>query len=133
MRISDWSSDVCSSDLPLFIAVAAQGDNQLRVARTEIERTAAELRRLLILSAFCAAAALGSAFVGFRIMSATVVNPLERMAGALSSRAPLKSVPGTERQDEIGQVARALEASMQRAADAVRLEREAAEIGRAHV
>src|SRR3546814_12694980 len=39
----------------------------------------------------------------------------------------LKSVPGTERQDEIGQVARALEASMQRAADAVRLEREAAE------
>src|SRR3546814_2053001 len=82
-------------------------------------------RRLLILSAFCAAAALGSAFVGFRIMSATVVNPLERMAGALSSRAPLKSVPGTERQDEIGQVARALEASMQRAADA--------EIGRAHV
>src|SRR3546814_2266467 len=47
--------------------------------------------------------ALVSAFVGFRIMSATVVNPLERMAGALSSRAPLKSVPGTERQDEIGQ------------------------------
>src|SRR3546814_20906455 len=28
MRISDWSSDVCSSDLELYLAVSAQGFEQ---------------------------------------------------------------------------------------------------------
>src|SRR3546814_14805900 len=84
MRISDWSSDVCSSDLakeqadvaldklteilsqggdrdtldffvtgslysfidPLFIAIADQGDQQLRGARSEIAESSERIRQI---------------------------------------------------------------------------------------
>lgn len=111
---------------PLFIAVADQGNRQLADARVEIEGTAANLRMLLAVSALFAVAMFFSALFGLKVMAGTVVRPLEKLAGALAT-GQVDSIPGTDHQDEIGQVARALEASMQRAADAVRLEREAAE------
>src|SRR3546814_14339377 len=60
-------------------------------------------------------------------MSRTVVRPLEQMASALSADRLPATIPSAASEDEIGQVARALVASMSRAKDAVRLEREAAE------
>src|SRR3546814_11655488 len=49
------------------------------------------------------------------------------MASALSADRLPATIPSAASEDEIGQVARALVASMSRAKDAVRLEREAAE------
>ncbi len=112
---------------PLFIAIAQHSDNQLSASRADIAATAAQLRMLLILSGLLAIAAILSALMGLRVMAATVVAPLEQLAGALGGDMTLGMVPGTERRDEIGQVARALESSMQRAAGAARLEREATE------
>src|SRR3546814_20343221 len=60
-------------------------------------------------------------------MSRTVVRPLEQMASALSADRLPATIPSAASEDEIGQVARALVASVSRAKDAVRLEREAAE------
>src|SRR3546814_20935865 len=123
MRISDWSSDVCSSDLakeqadvaldklteilsqggdrdtldffvtgslysfidPLFIAIADQGDKQLRGARSEIAESSERIRGLLFLSLALSVAAVLSALLGLRLMSRKVVRPLEQMACALSA------------------------------------------------
>src|SRR3546814_20287648 len=63
-------------------------------------------------------------------MSRTVVRPLEQMASALSADRLPATIPSAASEDEIGQVARALVASISRAKDAVRLEREAAEARR---
>lgn len=112
---------------PLFVAIAEHGDRQLRTSRDEIADRAAQLRLLLVLSAVLGLAALLSAFAGARVVSATVVEPLERLAGFLGRDGARDAMPATGRQDEIGQVARALEGAMRRASDAVRLEREAAE------
>src|SRR3546814_19963366 len=52
MRISDWSSDVCSSDLPVtgrFAAVVLAGDSLQRIsgkARSEIEVPVTQRRKM---------------------------------------------------------------------------------------
>lgn len=114
---------------PLFVSIADYSDHQLRAARVEIVTAADQLKLLLALSALFAAAGIASAVFGVGIMTQTVVKPLEELAGALDGDAMHRHVPGTARQDEIGKVARALDASLQRAADAARLEREAADAG----
>lgn len=112
---------------PLFIAIAEYGDRQIADARAGIEHTDARSRKLLMLAAIFAVAAMCSAFAGLRLIAAGVVHPLEKMAGVLAGKSETDHMPGTDRRDEVGQVARALELSMKRARDAVRLEREAAE------
>src|SRR3546814_7302903 len=92
MRISDWSSDVCSSDL----------------ARSEIAESSERIRGLLFLSLALSVAAVLSALWGLRIMSRTVVRPLEQMASALSADRLPATIPSAASEDEIGQVARAL-------------------------
>src|SRR3546814_15326246 len=48
MRISDWSSDVCSSDLTLHTVLAEPSEAQRRV----IERLVARASRLVVMSDF---------------------------------------------------------------------------------
>src|SRR3546814_8409184 len=48
MRISDWSSDVCSSDLPDGILNAATVDSLNRLARAVDRQTSAELAIVVV-------------------------------------------------------------------------------------
>src|SRR3546814_10193945 len=52
MRISDWSSDVCSSDL-LLAAVAAQGFGELAIERRKVAKSNETSRRKLYLMMKC--------------------------------------------------------------------------------
>src|SRR3546814_3871317 len=45
MRISDWSSDVCSSDLGAFGSLRADTLQMLEVERVEIDRLQQQLRK----------------------------------------------------------------------------------------
>src|SRR3546814_3547104 len=52
MRISDWSSDVCSSDLKVIVQGVWDGDEEARVAGEEIEtlqRDGVSLNQMVIL------------------------------------------------------------------------------------
>jgi methyl-accepting chemotaxis protein len=112
---------------PLFVAIAEDGDRQIAVARADIEHATNQIRRMLLIAASLGVGAVLCTMAALRVISAAVVNPLERMARALADEEGERAIPGTDRPDEVGLVARALENSIGHAAAAVRLEREAAE------
>src|SRR3546814_10081957 len=112
MRISDWSSDVCSSDLLLMSASAREVTRQFRAER---------FTSAVVLAVVISASILLSLF-----LARTIVRPLRRLAIAAqrvrAGRAREVVVPRLpSRRDEIGLLARALSDMSQ------------AQIGRAHV
>src|SRR3546814_5839235 len=44
MRISDWSSDVCSSDLPALLVLGADARREIALDRPEIERRIVDMQ-----------------------------------------------------------------------------------------
>src|SRR3546814_18336999 len=44
MRISDWSSDVCSSDLPALLVLGAFARREIALDRPEIERRLVDMQ-----------------------------------------------------------------------------------------
>src|SRR3546814_18552628 len=85
MRISDWSSDVCSSDLA---------------------------QRSLILNGIMLAAAVGFTIIGFVIVQWRVSGPIQRMTGAmkrLADRDLEVIIPYVDRGAEIGEMAGAVQ------------------------
>src|SRR3546814_5692654 len=105
MRISDWSSDVCSSDLALFIREAAFGAEQLRQAIAEVTaglRGGNGVVRVGIMTSL-ADGFLGAALARFHARYPNIDVKLEEataqmnVAGVISGRLDIAFVAGVDR------------------------------------
>src|SRR3546814_14591304 len=103
MRISDWSSDVCSSDLQAAVRSAVESMSSVRAGE-------GELARQVILGATGGAVLL--ALLIAIVLGRGLTGPIRQMAGSM--RRPADGdleveVPGQARKDAIADIAKAVQ------------------------
>src|SRR3546814_10597810 len=101
MRISDWSSDVCSSDLQAAVRSAVESMSSVRAGE-------GELARQVILGATGGAVLL--ALLIAIVLGRGLTGPIRQMAGSMRRLADGDlevEVPGLARKDEIADIAKA--------------------------
>src|SRR3546814_11775528 len=103
MRISDWSSDVCSSDLQAAVRSAVESMSSVRAGE-------GELARQVILGATGGAVLL--ALLIAIVLGRGLTGPIRQMAGSMRRLADGDlevEVPGLARKDEIADIPKAVQ------------------------